>query len=127
MLKHSFKAVGRILTKADVILIILLLSISVIIHFSLKNNNSQKTVNVYVHDRLIKTLTLTEKQQIFEIETGVIMEIRHNKVRLLSSTCRNQICVKQGWTDTFPIVCVPNEIILVIKGKKVEQKMLITS
>lgn len=127
MSKKHLKAIAGILTKADLLLIMIIALAAVIIFFSLSNSNQQKTVYVYQYGKLIKTLPLTEKQQIFDIEEGIKIEIQNYKVRMLRSSCPAQSCVKQGWSDTLPIVCVPHQIILVIKTKKQQERMLITS
>jgi hypothetical protein len=127
MSKQHFKAIGSILTRADLLLISIILISAAVIFFTLKNSSPLKTVYIYDHGELIKTLPLTEKQQIVTIREGIEIEIWNNKVRMLNSTCPDQSCVKQGWSDNLPIVCVPNEIVLVIKSKKPQTKMLITS
>ena len=50
---------------------------------------------------------------------------KDGKVRIKASTCKNKYCVKQGWSNRFPIICIPNEVSVVIKSKKKEE-MLIT-
>lgn len=127
MSKQHIKAIGRILTKADLILISIIVIAAAIIFYTLHNSNQLKNVYVYEYGELIKILPLTEKQQIVLIREGIKIEIRNYKVRMLSSTCPHQSCVKQGWSDNLPIVCVPNQIFLVIKTKKPQARMLITS
>ena len=113
----------KIFTKADIILIACLLIFSVLFLWGLKKNFSEKEVEIYHHNILIYKESLNQNK-IIEIEKGIVIEIKKGKVRMKESTCKNQICVQQGWNDTFPIVCVPNEVSIVIKRN--EEKLLIT-
>lgn len=127
MAKQHLKIIGSLLTKPDLLLIILILITAGLLFFTQHSKSDLKTVYIYDHGELLKTLPLTEKQQIITLQEGIKIEIMNFKVRMLSSTCPQQTCVKQGWSDNLPIVCVPNQIVLVIKSNKAQEKMLITS
>ncbi len=113
----------KLFTKADIILIILLLVIAIIISVTLLNKRNEKIVEIHQNNKLIKRCKL-DKDDIIEIDELIIIEIKNGKVRMKSSSCKNQVCVKQGWSSYFPIICVPNKISIVIKSKK--EEMLIT-
>ncbi len=114
----------KIFTSADVILIIFLLIIAVFITVLIRDNISVKQVEISYHNKLVVSTPLN-KDRIIELDEGIIIEIKDNKVRIKESTCKNKYCVKQGWNNSFPIICVPNEIAVVIKSKQKEE-MLIT-
>ena len=44
--------------------------------------------------------------------------VRDGRVCVLHATCPDQVCVNQGWvsTDATPIVCLPNQLVIQIKG-----------
>jgi len=126
-MKHHLFKIKKILTKADLFLIVFLIIISVILTLNLTERSQNAEVYIYQHNKLIKQVKLTEKQQQVSIAEGIVLEIMDFRIRLLESTCRNQLCVKQGWTSQLPIVCVPNELLIIIKSSSSEEKLLITS
>ena len=117
------KDLKKILTPADIVLIVILLIVSGIFLWGMNKNYSNKEVEIYYCNQLVKKYDLNQ-DQLIEIATGITAEIENGKVRMKESTCKHQYCVKQGWSDHFPIICVPNEVSIVIKSKKDE--MLIT-
>ncbi len=44
------------------------------------------------------------------------IEIRDGKARVISSPCRNGICMEAGWSDT--LCCLPNRIIATSTGNE---------
>ena len=113
----------KIFTKADIILIISLLLFSGLFLWGFKKNFSEKEIEINHQNILIYKESLNQNK-IIEIENGIVIEIKSGKVRMKESNCKKQICVKQGWNDVFPIICVPNEVSIVIKKRK--QDILIT-
>jgi hypothetical protein len=81
---------------------------------------AEKEVIIYKDDVVIGTFNLMKDRVIHLGPFGVSMtvEIREQKIRVSSSSCRQQICVRKGWTDQFhdPIICVPNKITIEITG-----------
>jgi hypothetical protein len=49
-------------------------------------------------------------------EGKTIVEIRGKKVRIMDSPCRNKICIRQGWVETGGVVCLPNRVVVTIRG-----------
>ncbi|MCK4653951.1 MAG: NusG domain II-containing protein [Candidatus Cloacimonetes bacterium] len=117
------KNLKKIFTPADIVLIVILLIISGIFLWGIKNELQAKEVEIYFHNKFIKKCNLNDDQTL-KLEDGIVVEIKDGKVRMKESTCRLQYCVKQGWSNRFPIICVPNEVSIIIKSKKKE--MLIT-
>ncbi|MBL7149832.1 MAG: NusG domain II-containing protein [Candidatus Cloacimonetes bacterium] len=117
------KDLKKILTPADIVLIVILLIVSGIFLWGMNKNYRNKEVEIYYHNQLVKKCDLNQ-DELIEIAPGITAEIENGKVRMKESTCRNRYCVKQGWNDHFPIICVPNQVSIVIKSKK--EEMLIT-
>ena len=113
----------KLFTKADIILIILLLVFAIVVSITLLNKRKEKIVEIRQDNELIRRCKL-DKDEIIKIDEQIIIEIKNGKVRMKSSSCKNQLCVKQGWSSYFPIICVPNKISIVIRSKK--EEMLIT-
>ena len=49
-------------------------------------------------------------------EGKTIVEIRGNKVRIIDSPCQNKLCIRQGWIKTGGVVCLPNKVVVTIRG-----------
>jgi len=84
------------------------------------NGATDKTVVIYKDDDVIWTLSM-QKDRIIQLEpfgVSMVVEIRDQKVRVLSSSCQQQICVRKGWTGQVhnPIICIPNKITIDVTG-----------
>lgn len=46
------------------------------------------------------------------------IEVEPGRIRVQSADCPDQICVHQGWIDNgvTPIVCLPNKLVITLKG-----------
>lgn len=117
------KKIKEILTPADIILIIILILVSIFFLFSFHRKNRTEKVKIFRHNQLLGEYSL-QKQRLIELGDEVVIEIKDGKVRIKSSDCEHQYCVKQGWSNSLPIICVPNEILIVIKSK--DENMMIT-
>lgn len=84
------------------------------------NGATEKTVVIYKDDVVIWTRPI-QKDRIIQLEpfgVSMVVEIRDQKVRVLSSSCHQQICVRKGWTGQVhnPIICLPNKITINVTG-----------
>ncbi|HOV15964.1 MAG TPA: NusG domain II-containing protein [Candidatus Cloacimonadota bacterium] len=111
MLKSGLK----LLNAADIALIIIIILTAagsyVIIHKSGKNQNAY----IYYRSNLIGVFPLNKNMKI-KIKEGCIAEIKNGKIRMLQADCPDKICVRQGWSDMMPIICLPNQIVIEIKS-----------
>ena len=100
-----------LLTKADITLIIILILISLILSiFFYQNKNSQKA-QIYFQGKNIGIYRL-DQTKLITIDEGIIVEIKDGKARLKEDTSPLQIGVKQSWSNTYPIISVPSELII---------------
>jgi hypothetical protein len=53
---------------------------------------------------------LLNEDRLIIIHPGIEVEIKDGRARMKKSTCANQLCVKQGWSHSMPIICVPCKI-----------------
>jgi hypothetical protein len=113
----------KLFTIADIVLIAILLTVSGFMLINMKSDLTTKKIEINYHNELIGTYSLNKSQTI-EVDEGIQIEIADNKVRIKHNTCAHQYCVQQGWNDVLPIICVPNELSIVIISKK--EEMLIT-
>ncbi|MGH7495099.1 MAG: NusG domain II-containing protein [bacterium] len=77
---------------------------------------------VFVHNHLVKEVDL-QQSGMFEIE-GVLgqvtVAVAEGGIRVVTSACPNQHCVKQGVIRRGQqmLVCVPNHLLVVIGGQE---------
>lgn len=117
------KQIKKLLTPADIILIAVLLFLSLLSLYAISAQSSEKQVRIKHHNEIIYSGNI-KIDKIIEIEKDIVVEIRDGKVRMQKSNCPKQYCVKQGWSDNLPIICVPNEIAIIIENQ--DRDILIT-
>ena len=84
------------------------------------NGATEKAVVIYKDDVVIQTLPLL-KDRIIQLEpfgVSMVVEIRDQKVLVLSSSCHQQICFRKCWIGQVhnPIICLPNKITIDVTG-----------
>jgi len=122
------KRVGKVLkifTFADIFLIVGLLLIAGFLSVKFSRNLMNQKAYIYQDNQLLAEYSLADNRTV-ELNEHATIQIKDGRIRMLKSDCKNQLCVKQKWSSNLPIICVPNRITIVIKGKS-KQKMLITS
>ncbi len=98
---------------SDVILIILILSLATYIFISNLKNKSNQFVRINYQNNLWGQYPLNQ-DKIIKINDHIEVEIANNQVRMLRNDCPNQLCVKQGWSKNYPIICVPNQVEIIV-------------
>ena len=114
----------KIFTKADYILILSLILISILLYMNFNKQSSNKEVEIYYKNSLVGKYPIS-KDKIITLAKDIKIEIKNNKVRMLENTCKRQLCVKQGWSDSLPIICVPNKVMIKIVSSS-EKKLIIS-
>lgn len=105
-----------------IILFLVLAIISVLIIFIMKSvKTTGKTAKIYSNNRLVRTVSLNNDDE-FTIKNGKnynIIRVRNGKISVCEADCKNQICVDQGEIDNdlFPIVCVPNRLVIRVESE----------
>lgn len=89
---------------------------------SLQNIAEPGSVNIFRGDTLIKQLSIDDDKDIFRIEGlkgHVDIRIKNRSVKVISASCRHKTCM-----DMQPIsapgenlICIPNQVNIVIAGK----------
>ncbi|MEJ2639171.1 MAG: NusG domain II-containing protein [Desulfosarcinaceae bacterium] len=86
-----------------------------------------KTAVIYKDGVVIERVSLaageerrSEERRIDLAPHGVAMvvAVRQGRVRVVSSDCQQQICVRKGWVGRAhdPIICIPNRITIEVTG-----------
>ncbi len=110
--------------RGDKILIIIILAIIGISLFQiLKPDKTNKILVIRSDGKVIKQINLnTSKDTEFVVksrEGHLTVEIKNGKVRVINSTCKDKLCIKEGWISRSgeSIVCLPNRISISITGQ----------
>lgn len=111
----------QIIKKADIVLFIILLVFGLSLSaLSLLTGTDGQKVQIEVDGKPYATYSLAENRTIEIHENGHTNKITINDgaVQMSYSTCKNQICVKDGQiTKTNQsIVCLPNKVMVEITG-----------
>lgn len=114
------KKVFSTLKVADWFLIFFFLLAAGFIHA--KVNYKDSVAKVFYGNKLYKTLDLT-KDGIYRVDVGIVLQVKNEQIRVEKSTCPHKYCVKQGWSNSLPIICVPNKLAVYFEQ---EDKLLIT-
>ena len=122
MLMNDFR-----IKKSDIIIIAVLVILSALPLLLTAGNiygNADRYVEIYSDGKLYKEIKLDEELSYeFTVKsdggTNVIV-ISKGEVYMHSSSCRDQICVRQGPVSRLgrSIVCLPNRIYIEITGKE---------
>ncbi|MBN2018115.1 MAG: NusG domain II-containing protein [Candidatus Cloacimonetes bacterium] len=105
-------------TFADGVLIFLIILIIIISALIIYKNGHETEWAVIKFEDNTETISL-EKDQIYELDNGMVIEVKGGKIRVKDSDCPQKICVKHGWLKfaNDVIVCLPNETIIYLKKK----------
>lgn len=101
------------------VLFILILSFSSILLVPDKEGISAQ---ISVDGQIVMTLDLSE-DRIVKLDSfgrNIILEVKDQKIRFLSSDCSNKICVNTGFigSEGETAVCLPNKTAVIILGKE---------
>lgn len=121
---------GKFIKKSDIILIIILLILGIATEFYLAQTKSNGTDVVIEKDgKVYGTYSLYENKEILvgkrtKDSSGKnnhwnIVQINNGKVKMESASCQNQVCVHHSEisSEGESIVCLPNKLVVYIKGK----------
>jgi hypothetical protein len=109
-------------SKLDWILAVLILAASVVLFLSLSGKGSQAGASalVYSDGDLAGSYDLSHDRVVTQEAGGhtIRLEISAGRIRIVDSDCPRQICAHAGWISrpNQTIVCVPNKILVEIKG-----------
>jgi len=113
----------KILTKADVWLIIFLLLFAFVgiglgLSRLVTSGSGTLSAQISVGGKIMQTVPLREGyRQEIEVKNGDhynTIEINYGKIHIREADCPDQICVRSGWIGiaTQQIVCLPNRVVI---------------
>lgn len=112
----------KIIKKADIVLIILLLVAGLASSFFLATGSARGTKAIVTVDgKVYGTYSLAENRTV-DLKVGNILSINDGYVYMKKATCTGHDCVNQGKISKTGerIVCLPHKVIVEIKGGKSE-------
>jgi len=124
MNKKKFK----ILNKADIVIIVVTIILSISLYASFKyfiQRDDATTVYIYYENRLVATMDLNtndtlllEQKNYPSLLADLEVEVKDRKVQISKEESPNNICSKQGWTDSQlkPLVCLPNKVMVTVEA-----------
>ena len=107
----------KLFGKFDIFIILIM---CFLVFFFTDTRKGADRAEIYLSGKLEHIVELT-KDATYDIGGHMVVEVKEGKIRALETDCPDQICVKEGWVSSsgVPIVCVPNEIMIVIpKGQQ---------
>ncbi|HOH47263.1 MAG TPA: NusG domain II-containing protein, partial [Candidatus Cloacimonadota bacterium] len=63
--------------------------------------------------------------KVYVIDEHNSIEIKKKRVRMLDSDCPDKRCVKQGFTNSLPIICLPNRLVVEIRKHKQNKALIL--
>ncbi len=81
-----------------------------------------KRAIIYQDEAVLETISLGTGQarsvDLSRHGIAMVVAVRQGRVRVASSTCNQQICVRKGWTGQVhdPIICIPNRVTIYVTG-----------
>ena len=114
--------------KSDIVIIglVLLIAFGFILFNNYKSDlfkDEQKTAIIQVEGEIYKTVPLTKDEQTIEVKTNLgtnIIKIHDDGVEIIDADCPDKVCVDTGFVESYgaSIVCLPNKLIVEVKGEK---------
>jgi hypothetical protein len=96
--------------------LVLLFSITPLFSFTRQAAGAPKTATVFLDNKVFESLDLG-KDGVYRV-SNMEIEVNRGRVRVAKSDCPRQICSHTGWisAQAQTIVCVPNKVLVEIKG-----------
>ncbi|MBQ6531895.1 MAG: NusG domain II-containing protein [Solobacterium sp.] len=110
--------------KTEKIIIAVLLAASLLAVFLMKNPFWKKEPEILVtieHQGKVIYEFDPAKDAVYHVHGSygeLDVEVKDGKYRVTNETCPNHICANMGWVspeEELPIVCMPNEVIVLVK------------
>lgn len=84
-------------------------------------NSTELWAEIHVKGELYKVVPLTDEEQEFVIETDLgrnVIKVHNKGIEIVTADCHDHICEGTGFIDKVGeiIVCLPNKVMVEIKG-----------
>lgn len=118
------------MTKADKVLIVVMMIASILLFIPILNNApASNTAVVTVKNEQVLRIDLSQDEE-YEVDGTngkVHIEVKDNQIRVTQENSPQHICSKQGFVldPNVPIVCLPNDTVVTIEADNPEEDLLI--
>lgn len=117
------------LTKADKILIVIVMILAIGLLFPLLGQApSSEVAKVYVQEKEVLSIDLNtdETYQVQGTNGEVVIEVKDHQIRVTQENSPHHYCSLQGFVSNpnTPIVCLPNETVIRIEGDSSEDTVI---
>jgi len=108
------------LSAIDIVIIVTILCSGIVFWvLQLLNKNNNQTFTIY-KDNEVYYQGILSRNATIPVDTLAVIEVKHGQVKFANSNCKNQICIRQGWSHNNTLVCAPNKIYVTFQGKQEE-------
>lgn len=115
-----WKIIRDHLSLSDMIFFALILLLVALSAQELVHKQTAKKAYVYKNNLLLGEYPLATAGLI-SIDEHNTLEIKDGKVRMSDADCPDKRCIKQGYSDMLPVICLPNKVVVEIRAKKDER------
>lgn len=117
------------MTKADKVLIVVMMIASILFIPILNNAPASNTAVVTVKNEEVLRIDLSQDEE-YEVDGTngkVYIEVKDNQIRVTQENSPQHICSKQGFVSdpNVPIVCLPNNTVVTIEEDNPQEDLLI--
>ncbi|MPQ42999.1 NusG domain II-containing protein [Clostridium tarantellae] len=122
--------------KADIIIIIILIFISFIpqIVFNIINKDYDRifaiiTIDGNVNKKILLSEHIGKDEFVIESEYGINkILLKENEIAILQASCQDSVCINQGYISKpgENIICLPNKLMIEIRGNKEEEDIILS-
>lgn len=112
------------ITSSDIILVLLCILGIVLSYFYLKQDKNQNRLYIYKDNELFGVFTLKPDREIV-IDSHNTLEISGGKIRMKYADCPDKRCVKQGFVQNMPIICMPNRLLCEIRTQDAKTRFIL--
>lgn len=110
--------------RKDILLVISIIFMIIVFFIvnNIINNEKSDTVEIYVNNKIYKTITINEDEDLkIEIESEYNhIKVHNGGVEMLEASCNDKVCVNTGFISKASerIVCMPNKVVIKVKTSR---------
>lgn len=107
--------------KGDLIILASLCLLCVLLFILPFFNNDKATATVTLDGETVREIDLSPSTESYTFEVNsCVIRVEENTVKFESSSCPDKLCIKSGALSKAGDIaaCVPNKVVVAIKGKK---------
>ncbi len=107
----------HILSKADILLFLIIIAVAVGGIFLLSGSGSAQTALIRMDGRIVREVKL-DVDQSFQVG-DVRFEVKNGAIAFMESDCPGQECIHAGWLSSpgSSMACLPNKISVTLTGE----------